>query len=323
MTAAALLSPKLGNTGHRQEAPGTGLDTVLQFVESTALPVIGCYPSGAAIASGDEYGDPQREDYGTAWTSSPDTIRALWIGNGDEAGRGKGQTIRLFRCIPGAAGFVVLDIDRGHVDGGDGMKALVHWTVEKAIIIPAGFGRIHTRTPSGGYHYWHRYTGPRLKSGELLPSCEVFHYKALTVPGSERPDGHYRLYGIDGPATDAAAALNAATPLPPVLLRYIPTEGEDREPAKKTEQTTGNRWKEWERKKERGAPSLDQIASWTEQDGDGAAGRNAYAFGFARRARKHYTDAETLDYLTSCPQVSGLPKREIQTAVQSAYRGRR
>lgn len=309
------LSPLISNTGHRETPPGDTLPALLDFITATGLPVIGCYPSGAAIGSGADYGDPTAGTYGPAWTTNPETVRALWNGQGDAAGRGKGQEIRRFRCIPGAAGFVVLDIDRGHADGADGAQELAAFITREGILLPpaAGFGVVHTRTPSGGKHYWHRYNGPRLKKQTLCPAVEVFHYHALTVPGSWKDGKPYTLYGQDGPAADVAGTLRAATALPPVIARYLKDENDTLTAAPRHPVQT--RETDYQ-----GPPAWEKIAAWVDQDGDGGAGRNAYAFAFARRARRYYTETETAAYLASCPAVAGLNSREIQTAVQSAYR---
>ena len=178
----------------------------------------------------------------------------------------------------------------------------------------AGFGVVHTRTPSGGRHYWHRYTGPRLKKQTLCPAVEVFHYHALTVPGSWKDGKPYTLYGQDGPAADVAGTLRAATFFPPVFARYLKDENDTHTaPARHPIPTAP-------REGYQGPPPFEKIAEWVNTDGDGGQGRNAWAFAFSRRARKYYTEADTLAFLTSCPDVAGLPPREMKTAVQSAYR---
>jgi hypothetical protein len=55
----------------------------LREVLSLGGRVIGVYPSGASLASG--------EEFSAAFTDDPATVEALWNGFGDSQGRGKGE----------------------------------------------------------------------------------------------------------------------------------------------------------------------------------------------------------------------------------------
>ena len=100
-----------------------------------------------------------------------------------------------------------------------------------------------------------------------------------------------------------------APPLPAFILAAI-------EPPKKKAATyipQRNEKKEW------GKSSWEKIREWTEADGAGA-GRNDKAFNLARHARNHgYTEAETLAAIRGEPSLDGLPEKEIETAVHSAF----
>ncbi len=285
----------------------SALPAALKAFLERGIPLIGAYPSKAAIASGGEYR--------RAFTSSPETIRALWEGRGDPEGRAKGTPIRLFRYIPGEAGFLCIDLDRGHEDGEDGPANFHVIFRREGIVLPAVLKALdafpcYVRTPGGGIHLYFRYRGPRRYPHQYLaPAVEVFHHgSAMTAPGSEKDGRPYFLVGD----------LDAAPALPPIIERRLKLPADERPGQAPKPRFTYDR-PDWERQ----PPPLDLVAEWAVRDGH-YEGRNRLCFEVARRARRPdyaYTPDDVIAFLQRFPAVDGLLAREIETAVHSAFKG--
>lgn len=277
-------------------------DPLLYWI-AQGIRVIGAYPTGAAIASG--------EDYPAAFTTDPEDIKGLREGLGDSKGRAKGTPINRFRFIPGDAELICFDLDRGHADGGDGIKSFYALFKREGLLLPDYLADIerfpcHTRTPSGGVHLHFKYTGTiQYKHQYFTRDVEVFHFgNTLTAPGSRKESGDYRLYGT----------LDAAPILPPIIERRL-TNNENT-PANIIPRFT------YDRPERKGPPSLDMIADWAIRDGN-YNGKNRLCFEIARRAARtdyEYTAAEVESYLQTLPQTAG--HKQIRDAVQSAFKGK-
>lgn len=270
----------------------------LAYMTGKGISLIGAYESGATITSG--------ETWAAAFTADMKIIDALRAGM-DSRAKGK---ITRFYFLPQAAGLLCLDIDRKN--GKDGIEEFYAWA-EKAgkprhllprflQDLPANFP-CYVQSPSGGLHLYFSYTGGKLQKKPLspeTPGVEIKHgAPGLTSPGSYKNGNPYILHG----------EIENAPPLPAFILAAI-------EPPKKKAATyipQRNEKKEW------GKSSWEKIREWTEADGAGA-GRNDKAFNLARHARNHgYTEAETLAAIRGEPSLDGLPEKEIETAVHSAF----
>jgi len=283
-----------------------GLEALDQLLALGAR-LIGVYPNGAYIASG--------EDFSGAFTDDPETVRALRAGHGDRQGRARGQKISCFRFCPARTGMLCLDIDRGHGNRKDGVEefyALWEEAGRSRCCLPTflqDIGQdsfpVYTTTPRGGYHLFFRYHGPAVKKGLLAPNVEVFHTSAfLTAPGSVRDGRPYVLHGNFADAPE----------LPPLLRRRLLPSRE--KPLPKAFFRLDNA-------RGKGIPSLEQLAVWAERDRS-CSGRNELCFEIARRAAREdypYAPEEVVAFLASWPPTAG--HRQIRSAVRSAFRYRK
>ena len=272
----------------------------LEYMTRQGIALIGVYENGATIAKG--------EAWDAAFTADMKIIDGLRSG-ADSRITGR---ITRFYFLPDKAGLLCLDIDRKN--GKDGIEEFYLWAEQAGkprhllphILqdLPHNFP-CYVSSPSGGVHLYFRYAGAKLQKKPLSPNTPAVEIKhgspGLTSPGSYKNGLPYILHG----------ELDQVPPLPAFILATI-------EPRKqKTTAYIPQGKKEW------GKPSWDKIREWTETDGAGA-GRNDRAFNLARHARNHgYTESETLTALRIEPGVDGLPEREIETAVKSAYSKRK
>lgn len=92
---------------------------------------------------------------------------------------------------------VLIDLDRNHKDGADGVKSFYDYCHKENIYIPPWEEITHVKTPSGGLHLYFRYTGKKVfKSKAFLPGVDI-KYKGIGYIGSKK-NGSYRLYGDMG-----------------------------------------------------------------------------------------------------------------------------
>jgi hypothetical protein len=216
--------------------------------------------------------------------------------------------------------FLVLDIDRNHADGGDGLLNLYRHlenigkpkTLLPAYMADIGKGRFpfYTQTPSGGLHLYFRYVGKYI-TGSLAPDVEL---KNLQVSAGWKPGaGHTpRPYILHGEIEDAPL-------LPAFILEKITplkADGPGRDsPAYRPS---------WAEKKGSGAwgrPSWALIVEWTDKDNRAGAGRNNRAYSLALHAATHdWPKEDTLQNLENEPSIEGLPYAEIKSVVNSAYK---
>jgi hypothetical protein len=213
--------------------------------------------------------------------------------------------------------FLVLDIDRNHKDGGDGVKNLykhLESIGKPRPLLPAfmqdlenGVFPFYMETPHGGLHLYFRYTGPYVV-GSLAPDVELKNLQVSAgyklFPGS---GGQLKPYILHGNIEDA--------PLLPafILEKIFPPAAA--QPVYKPS---------WQEKKDfsHSRPSWALIVEWTDKDSFKAgAGRNNRAYSLALHAANHGWDKQdALEALQHEPSIGDLPQREITSAVNSAYR---
>lgn len=202
--------------------------------------------------------------------------------------------------------FLCLDIDRGHKSGVDGVANLYNLfeSMEKPRHLLPPYLRdidrgnfpFYTKTPNGGYHLFFKYCGPYV-TGMLAEGVEV---KNLQVSAGWKDRKPYILYGeLEKAPYVPAFIIDAIIPPQTHIKEYRPYTPE---------------------KKEWGRPSWALITEWTDKDGRAGAGRNNRAYSLACHAATHkWSQAETLAALQSDSSIDGLPQKEIQSAVNSAY----
>jgi hypothetical protein len=155
-----------------------------------------------------------------------------WTGRDYTTGKDLYSPITLFRFIPKDYGLVVIDIDRGHSNGEDGVENFYKWLEEVGIYrpdLPSFLQDIKTypcyvSTPSGGLHVYFtvkenntRNILDRLYSTKRLEKniagkekgVEVFYSEPITAAGSAKYNGEYVLFGN----------ISAAKEYPLILLR--------------------------------------------------------------------------------------------------------
>jgi len=267
------------------------------------IPLIGVYNSGATIAKG--------ESWASAFTTNMGIINALRTGLDNRVK----TMITRFYFLPQSARLLCLDIDLKN--GKDGIKEFYTWAETVAgkprHLLPHFLQNIpdyfpcYVKTPSGGLHLYFSYTGEKIQKKTLTPDTPAVEIKhgapGLTSPGSYKNGIPYVLYG----------EIENAPRLPPFILAAIEL------PKKKAPTYIPYN----QQKKEWGKPSWDKIKEWTEIDGAGS-GRNDKVFHLACHARNHrYTEAETISALHGEISLDGLPEREIETTVKSAFSKRK
>ena len=201
------------------------------------------------------------------------------------------QGVKRFIFRPCTAGLIGIDCDVKN--GKDGIRELLNIIG----LEPEYF----TSTPSGGKHYYFFSDGQDYVSLEIKPGLEIKHRAFITIAGSTSEKGSYTAHGDP----------ENISPLPESLRRLIPVRNAN--PAPLYTPRAGE------------SISLNKIYDTIRKQGLSPehGNRNNFCFQFARYARKqaHRPD-EVLNFLSflNSPDFSN---REIQSAVQSAYRGAR
>jgi len=129
---------------------------------------------------------------------------AYWVGKG----------VERFLFIPRDHGFLCLDIDRGHDNGGDGLEDFYSWLRKNYLeAIPyfkdlvGGSFPCYVKTPSGGFHLYFKCQSPLTLSQNITPNVEVkYGGKSLTASGSIKNGKQYIMHGTlsDAPAVPMA-----------------------------------------------------------------------------------------------------------------------
>ena len=271
------------------------LETLIYFFCERGIPVMGEYPSGASIASGDDYKD--------GWTTCSGTILYLLKGYGK--GRYKRPKIRRFRFIPKQAGFLVIDIDR-HEGKVDGLQSFYKFLSQNHINEPMlkdienGSFPCFVATPNKGFHLYFKYSGNENFPRKLTDGVEVFYSDRafITVPFSIVHGIGSELYMLCGDFDDAPCLFPS---LHNILVSKMPKYYVSHSLAKRNY-------------------SLKKIAEFVEMDKKWC-GRNDKSFLIACRARKEgYSKEEALEFLRSYAGLDGLPDSEVITSVKSAYK---
>jgi hypothetical protein len=155
----------------------------------------------------------------------------LWTGYDSKTQSSLKQRITLFRFIPKDHNLIVLDIDRGHRAGADGVENFYKWLEADNIYkpqLPSYLQYIekypcYVTTPRGGFHLYFRCCEHETRrildslekekklADNLTNDVEVFYHKPITAAGSVKNSGSYLLFGD----------IENARELDPIILRRI------------------------------------------------------------------------------------------------------
>jgi hypothetical protein len=282
------------------------INTLKQYTDN-GIKLIGVYENGAAIAGG--------ADYTTAFTSCLVDIEALHQGKGDSQGRAKGKAINCFRFIPKDSNYLIIDIDRNHADGIDGLELFYKFfedigkprnAMPQAMRdIEGGSFPCYTSTPSGGFHLYFNFdSNIKLKQNLAGKGIDIIYTKQVTAAGSIKANKAYILHGNLNDAPFLYGFISS-------YLRFDP---------KSAAHTLGNKGLK-ACKEFAGKTTWEKIAEFTDKDGYGTGGRNDRAYSLAFKARTHgWTLQETISQLMMEASINGLPQKEIENTAKSAFK---
>lgn len=201
------------------------------------------------------------------------------------------QGVTRFIVRPYTAGLIGIDCDVKN--GKNGFQELVN------IIGYDPRKYFHTLTPSSGYHFYFFTDNTDYVSLELKPGLEIKYHAFLTIAGSQSDKGHYTAKGDP----------ENISPLPEPLKRIIPVRNAN--PAPLYTPRAGE------------SISLNKIYDTIRKQGLSPehGNRNNFCFQFARFARKQGHHAGEVVNFLSFLNSPDFSNREIQSAVNSAYRG--
>ncbi|GHT34216.1 hypothetical protein AGMMS49592_3860 [Endomicrobiia bacterium] len=303
------------------------IGTLKHYIDN-GIKLIGAYENKALIAGGDN------EDYKEALTSCLTDIEALCLGKGDLHGRAKGTVIKAFRFIPKDNGYLIIDIDRNHADGIDGLELFYTFfeklgktkdAMSQAMSdIEGGSFPCFVSTPSGGFHLYFKFNQD-LKTKQTLDAkgIDILYTKQATAAGSAKANGKYIMHGklTDAPMLYGFIKKHIIQTSPQVNpnVKYEYSSNKmltDNAVLDKKVKNEYSNNKIHERKY-----TWDEIVKYTNKDGDGTGGRNNRAYSLAYKAATHGLDLQdTIHELLSEPDINGLSQKEIETTAKSAYK---
>jgi hypothetical protein len=248
------------------------------------------------------------------WDEEEDRPACKWAGEHRKnftADTGKlcewsGAGFRRFMYLPGLAGYIGIDIDRGHIDGRDGLAGF--YNIMEALAgkkpdrlprflrdLPNNF-RCYVDTPSGGLHLLFRYTGQCKKAeivhGEGKENKIEIKYLNSTLSLGEKQNGPYTLVGdpLDAPDLPVFFA-ELINPKPLPAPQPIPYRGKEK-------------------------PGLEKILDRVVRE---ASSHNDTQKKFAWRAAYFgYGFEETLSFVKSRPDAFG-EDTDTETVVRHAW----
>jgi hypothetical protein len=285
--------------------------TLFEYIKRS-IPLIPVYETGAAIAS-----------FKDTATLDVNTIEDFIAGKDT---RTHGYKISRFYFYPSEADWLVLDIDCKN--GKDGIKEFYDFCEQLCKpkeLLPKVLQDIpnsvpcYVKTPNNGYHLYFKYTGD-VKRACLTPAVEIKGgNRTLTAAGSYKNGKQYILCGTfeNIPALPLFLAEIIESPQP------LTTENNVRLQKPQSQKRYRTKLKQWVKKeRDKRDYSWDEIVAFTDKDTNGiCSGRNDRAFAIACHAKTHgYTADETISSLLRETSIEGLPTREIEAVVKSAYK---
>ncbi len=199
------------------------------------------------------------------------------------------KDVKRFNTRPAAAGLLALDIDNRN--GRNGFKYLSALDIEYR-------DNYYISTPRFGVHIYFFSDDRDYVSLELKPGVEIKSQSYLTIPGSVSKYGKY--HSIGNPLS--------IKPIPLQLAGCLPIRSLYQEPTAPP----------------RGDLALNKIYDILCRQGMSPANgnRNRFCFEMARFSRKQGHGMDSIISYLSFLQAPDFSIREIQAAVNSAYRGR-
>ncbi|GHT36685.1 hypothetical protein AGMMS49593_02180 [Endomicrobiia bacterium] len=306
-----------------------GIDTLKHYI-ANGIKLIGAYENNALIAGGDT------DKYKEAFTSCLTDIKALCQGKGDSQGRAKGTVVNVFRFIPKDSGYLIIDIDRNHADGIDGLEmfyAFFERLGKTRDAMPQAMQNIEggsfpcfVSTPSGGFHLYFKFNKDvRTKQTIDAKGIDILYTKQATAAGSVKSKGEYTLHGklTDAPMLYGFLKKHILQPSPQVNpnLKYEYTNGNNKKFADNAVWNKKVKNEYSSNKIHQHKYTWDEIVKYTDKDGYGRGGRNNRAYSLAYKAATHGWDLhDTICELVSEPDINGLSLKEIENTVKSAYK---
>jgi hypothetical protein len=232
---------------------------------------------------------------------------AEWI----EGKRGKhSMPITRYSFKPWQGSLIVMDIDRGHDDGADGVANLKDWLQKEGLHIAAldnleSFPA-YTTTKSGGLHLY--FKTDKIPNRERLQNCTLTTAVELktsdcTAAGSATMTGVYTLKG----------AVKDAPDFPAVLLAYCKLKPEAR-PTIRPKRTAID----WQQSKKKEYEFTDCIEYAQQDSGSSIAGRHDLLLYAGRKAiQKGLTKESIKAAARIAPELEGLTESEIDSCIDS------
>ncbi|GHT61035.1 hypothetical protein AGMMS49531_07590 [Endomicrobiia bacterium] len=304
------------------------IKTLKRYTDN-GIKLIGTYDGGQLIAGG------ANGAYKKALTSCLGDIEALYEGKGDSHGRANGTVINAFRFIPKDNGFLIIDIDRNHTDGIDGLALFYTYfeklgktkdAMPKALKdIEGGSFPCFVSTPSGGFHLYFKFNQDiKVRTTLNAKGIDIIYTKQATAAGSVKAKGKYILHG----------ELTDAPELYGFIRKHIIQTRLHFKPNVNNEYNTnfeltdnGFRGKKVKNKYSRKITheykyTWETIVKFVNDDGYYTGGRNNRAYSLAYKAATHSWELyDTINHLLLEPEVNTLSLKEIKTTAKSAYKG--
>lgn len=219
-----------------------------------------------------------------------------------------GQGVERFIFIPKEAGFLCLDLDRGHGDGVDGVSNFASWLDSNGLgDLPLLRGLddfpTYTATASGGLHLYFKCKGDLTTFATIAPGVEVkYNGRSLTAGGSVKNGKPYFLRG----------ELSRAPIIPAPLLLKL-TKILSREPPSPKHRT----YRAPDREKQ--GYTADQLLDFARQDSRGGAHDTIFQMA-TRLKRAGYTHADTLAIIEATPEHQGRRnQQDTLTCINSIF----
>jgi len=235
------------------------------------------------------------------FTTDKEKISAMW-----EAGN------RIYKVY--LRGYMVIDIDRNHKSGIDGLdrfyaiydKKRLPSTLQNISAFPC-----HVETPSGGFHLYFKYTGNQLQGKHNIDPTIEIKTKTITAPIIHRNGKPYIWRG----------SLDNAPRLYPIIREKIP--GIEPERAAADKPITHNKKKYIPQGGNPLNPFNDSLASVYDyvctkygSPGDGNRNQFCYYFGIAA-GKKGFSETEIYNYLESTPANTDDIRQAVKSALKS------
>lgn len=210
--------------------------------------------------------------------------------------------VMRFAFVPKQAGLIVVDLDRGHANGGDGLREWEQYRKDKSLTGPGYNVNTHpciVSTPSGGYHMYYKYKSRDdfRPLSRLNRNVELKHNSDITAAGSVKNGSLYRLTG----------SLDKVPNLPLILACLIAA------PTRKTVT-----------RKTPGVYTIDTLLNFVRADNPDLSGHDIL-FEMAKRLRNaEISEQEAENAILSTPEhMNRNDKTDTKHIIKSVYRGKK